>query len=87
MGIAGEGGEARPMSEQLLLSQTELARLLDLSSRTISRMNASRKIPRPVRVGRSVRWRRDEVERWIAAGCPERSEWEVRCAAEQQSRT
>ncbi|RCS41247.1 DNA-binding protein [Bremerella cremea] len=66
------------MSERLLLSQTELARLLELSSRTISRMNASRKIPQPVRVGRSVRWRRDEVEQWIAAGCPERNEWEAR---------
>ncbi len=70
--------------QQLLLSQTELARLLDLSSRTISRMNASRKIPRPVRVSRSVRWRRDEVERWIAAGCPERVEWEARCAIVKQ---
>jgi len=68
------------MSEQLLLSQSELARLLNLSSRTISRMNASRKIPKPVRVGRSVRWRRAEIKRWVAAGCPNRSEWEAATA-------
>jgi excisionase family DNA binding protein len=68
------------MSEQLLLSQTELARLLDLSIRTISRMNASGKIPKPVRVGRSVRWRRKEIEEWIAAGCPKRLGSEARCS-------
>jgi len=66
----GSGVTKGTQAMSLLLSQAELARLLNISSRTISRMNASGKIPKPVRVGRSVLWRREEIERWIEVGCP-----------------
>ena len=35
------------------------------------------RIPRPVKIGGALRWRRRELEEWIAAGCPARSVWEV----------
>lgn len=38
-------------------------------------MDASGKLPKPVRIGRSVRWRREELRDWIQEGCPRRREW------------
>ena len=32
---------------------------------------------RLVRLGRSVRWRRDELLAWLEAGCPARDRWEA----------
>lgn len=34
------------------------------------------KAPASVRIGGVVRWRRTELEEWIAAGCPARQKWE-----------
>lgn len=53
-----------------------LAELLDLSVRTIRRLDSSGKLPRPVRIGGAVRWRMDEIDAWLAAGCPDRKQWE-----------
>ena len=60
----------------LLLSAADLADVLGVSLRTVRRLDSYGKLPRPVRLGRAVRWRRDEVARWVEAGCPDRSEWE-----------
>jgi predicted DNA-binding transcriptional regulator AlpA len=57
----------------LLIGARELAALLSWSVRSVRRGNAAGLLPPPVKVGGSVRWRREEVERWIAAGCPPRS--------------
>jgi prophage regulatory protein len=61
----------------ILLSAAGVARLLGLSSRTVARMNSSGGLPRPLRLGRSVRWRHQEIEAWIKAGCPTRKTWEI----------
>jgi predicted DNA-binding transcriptional regulator AlpA len=66
-----------PGSGSWLLSIRHLAELLELSIRSVHRMNSAGRLPRPVRLGGSVRWRRDEVVRWIAAGCPSRHAWEA----------
>lgn len=60
----------------VLLSVSDLADLLATSPRTIHRLNAVGAIPTPVRIGSRPRWRREEIERWITAGCPNRAEWE-----------
>ena len=60
-----------------LLSANDLARRLNVSRRSIWRWRSAGKLPAPVVVGRLIRWRRDEIERWIAAGCPNRREWEA----------
>lgn len=58
-----------------LLSIADLATLLGVSSRHVERMDVSGRMPAPVRLGRSKRWRRTEIESWIVAGCPDRAAW------------
>lgn len=55
----------------LLVSAEKLAQLLDISIRTLWRLRAAGKLPAPVRLGGSVRWRVDEVQAWIGLGCPD----------------
>ena len=59
----------------VLLSAGNLARVLGTSTRTVWRLDAAGKLPRAVRLGGAKRWRRPEIEVWIEAGCPPRSEW------------
>ncbi len=63
-----------------LLNKEQVGRLLGgMSLATIERLhNKGRLGPRPVRLGRLVRWRRDELEAWIKAGLPWREVWEKR---------
>ena len=50
-----------------LLTQSEAARVLRLSERTLERMRVSGTGARFVRCGRSIRYRLSDIERWIAA--------------------
>lgn len=59
-----------PGNPPLLIPACELARLLGISKRTLWRLLSAGKLPVPVRLGNSVRWRLDEVEQWISRGCP-----------------
>ncbi|MGA2620178.1 MAG: helix-turn-helix domain-containing protein [Thermoguttaceae bacterium] len=67
-------GQQPPTDRGLLLNSRETARLLGVSSRTIATMQANKRIPQPVRIGRSVRWSFDELKAWIAEGCPPQSD-------------
>lgn len=62
--------------EPRLLSRGQLADILEVCERTVTRWDASGKIPKPVRLGRLLRWRQDEIERWVLARCPARIAWE-----------
>lgn len=53
-----------------LIDVRELSRMLKVGIRTVWRLLSSRKIPEPIRVGSSVRWRYQEVVEWINQGCP-----------------
>ncbi len=57
-------------AEVLLVAADEVARMLNVSVRSIWRLNSARLIPPPVRIGGTVRWRQDEIRNWIAEGCP-----------------
>jgi len=48
-----------------------------LSERTLWRLNDSGKLPTAVRIGHSVRWRREDIEEWIRQGCPDRATFEA----------
>jgi excisionase family DNA binding protein len=68
--------EAESLSTDIrLLSAEDLARELGFTLRTIRRLDSAGRLPRPVRIGRAVRWRRAEVRAWANAGCPPRAEW------------
>ncbi|NQV27706.1 MAG: helix-turn-helix domain-containing protein [Rhodopirellula sp.] len=59
--------------ESQLISVDVLASMIDLSPRTVWRMVSARTVPPPIRLGRSVRWRKSDIETWIAGGCPEQT--------------
>ncbi len=61
----------------LLIDAEEVARRLDVSSRTVWRLNSAGKLPKPLAVGGSKKWRADEIHRWVEAGCPSRPAWET----------
>ena len=54
----------------------DIATLLKVSSRHVRRLADAGAMPRPLHVGRLVRWRRSTgnpvtgVDDWLAAGCP-----------------
>ena len=50
-----------------MLTQSECAELLRLSERTLERLRVSGLGPKFVRMGKSVRYRIEHVEEWIAA--------------------
>jgi excisionase family DNA binding protein len=57
-------------AEQLMTAE-ELAKLMQVSERTLWRLLSAGKVPQPVRFGRNTRWRAAEVTEWLAKGCPE----------------
>lgn len=63
--------------EALLLDARAAAQLLAVSESTLWKLHSSGRIPNPMRLGgRVVRWRREELEAWVRAGCPPRERWE-----------
>lgn len=68
----------KKMLMQKLLNVEAVAETLSLSKRTIFRLDSSGKIPAPVRINGSVRWRESDIERWISLGCPDRQTFEIR---------
>jgi excisionase family DNA binding protein len=62
-------------TERLLLNDLEVAELLGISRASAHRLRAAGRLPAPLKLGRSCRWRRDELMRWIAAGAPPLELW------------
>lgn len=74
------GGSATavpPATVPLALTPEELARTLGISRAHLFRLHSRGLLPRPVRLGRSLRWDRGTVVRWLAAGAPPRDRWEA----------
>ncbi len=53
----------------MLLNTRDVAAMLQCSPRTVQRLAASGRMPRPVRLGRLARWSRPAIEVWIGNGC------------------
>ena len=53
-----------------LLDIHSVAKLLGCSPRHVRRLADTGRMPRPVKLGALVRWSRQEIEDWIAQGCP-----------------
>jgi predicted DNA-binding transcriptional regulator AlpA len=61
-----------------MVSLRQITAMMGVSLTLGERMKASGRLPRHVALSRTLhRWHRDEIERWIAAGCPARHEWEA----------
>ena len=56
-------------SPATLIDVEQVAAQLGCSPRTVYRLADAGRMPAPVRLGSLVRWRRGDVEAWIAGGC------------------
>jgi predicted DNA-binding transcriptional regulator AlpA len=65
------------MTERFLSAAT-LADILSVSIRTVWRLRASGKLPKPVEIGGAIRWRASDISEWSRLGCPELLEFEAR---------
>ncbi len=61
-------GPARAPAE--LLDVGAVAALLACSRRHVYRLSDTGRMPRPVKLGALVRWRRTLILQWISEGCP-----------------
>lgn len=61
---------------ELLMSAEDVCEALNIGRSTLYRLKSTGRVPRPVKLGGSVRWRRKELEAWIAAGCPPQTRWD-----------
>jgi len=64
------GSEPRPSESAALIDVRGVAELLHCSPRTVHRLSQNGDMPSPVKLGALVRWDRQRIEQWIAAGCP-----------------
>ena len=65
-----------PDLRRLALSAEEVAETLGISRAHVWKLASSGRLPKPVRLGRAVRWPRKVLEEWLAAGAPPRDRWE-----------
>ena len=54
----------------LLINVKQVGKILGVSPRSVWRLLSEGRIVSPVRLNGAVRWRREELERWIGDGCP-----------------
>lgn len=57
-------------TESVLLTAEQVAAMLACSVRHVRRLADRSAMPKAVKLGSLVRWRREDIEQWIAAGCP-----------------
>ena len=63
--------------QSLLLNTKDSAALCGVTIKRWRTWNALGKIPSPLRVGKSLFWKRDELLCWVDEGCPTRKHWLV----------
>ena len=62
--------------EPMLLDARAAAALCGVSARHWATLHSEGLIPAPVRLGRRVLWRAEELQGWTRAGCPPRLRWQ-----------
>ena len=65
-----------------MIDANAVAKLLNVSKRHVDRLDATGRLPRPIRFGRSVRWRRTTIVAFLTASeragrLLNREEWEA----------
>ena len=65
--LQGEEGAATLPAAPSMMTADDIAAFLQVSTRTVWRLTSSRSLPKPLRIGRTVRWRRSDIEDWIAS--------------------
>ena len=62
--------------EPLAVDANRAASLCGVSVRFWWALHSSGRCPSPLRLGRAVRWRTDELRDWLSAGAPPRDRWQ-----------
>jgi predicted DNA-binding transcriptional regulator AlpA len=78
---------ASPLLSPLAVDIKGLASLLQRSVASLHRDNAAGRLPSPVRIGGSVRWRVSDIESWLSWNCCSANEFAARLAAQHNGRT
>ena len=63
--------------QTLSVEAGEAARLCGVGRSTWYSLRKAGRVPKPVRLGRRVLWRVEELREWMAAGCPPLSRWDT----------
>jgi excisionase family DNA binding protein len=56
--------------DEKMIKVKDVAEKIKVNRSTVYKLLSAGKIPSPVKIGRSVRWRLAEINAWISAGCP-----------------
>lgn len=64
----------------LLYDTADMCVVLRTSKASLFRLLASSKVPKPLKLG-GLKFRADEIRRWVDAGMPDRPTWEAMEAA------
>jgi predicted DNA-binding transcriptional regulator AlpA len=60
-----------------LVNVKTLSKMLATSVRSIWRYRSSGRLPKPVNVGSSIRWKMSDIQLWIKLGLPTQQEFEA----------
>ena len=58
-----------------LLKAEQLGFVLNVSETQVRRLDKAGLVPKPLKIGGSVRWDPEDIREWIQAGCPDRRRW------------
>jgi predicted DNA-binding transcriptional regulator AlpA len=70
--------EGATPSAPLLLDVRALSYVLSRSVPSLHRDDSAGRLPAPIYIGGSTRWRSADIAAWVALGCPTRAEFEAR---------
>ena len=70
---------------EALITVAQVADATGFSVRSVWRLIAEGRTPAPVRIGRTIRFRVADIERWIQAKCPPRDEFENQPASSPEA--
>lgn len=54
-----------PLGEPILLTRSQVAATMQITTRTLDRWTSKGLIPQPIQIGGTRRWLREEVEEWF----------------------
>jgi predicted DNA-binding transcriptional regulator AlpA len=69
-------GQRMSASNPNLITKTDVAQRLGVSTRTVEKLVAACKFPPPLKLGKSAMWAADVVERWLERALLPQQTWE-----------
>jgi predicted DNA-binding transcriptional regulator AlpA len=67
---------SKDLAQPLLVDAGTAASMCGIGRTLWYDLRSAGRVPEPIRLGRRRLWRVDELQAWIAAGCPGQNRWE-----------